>query len=562
MNSPAIHHAPVIIIGGGPVGMMLALFLDYHGVRSLIVNRDKETRLHPKGNTHNSRTMEHYRRVGISAAIRKLGLPSTYPRDITYFTRLNSWELVRFSMPSEQQRAVIARDDDVTHQIPEPLLRANQMYVERYMHNHLNERENIKMRFGWHAVSLEQDEAGVNVIIEDSTHSSRRESWRADYLIGCDGSHSFVRKTLGIGYQGTDTAIAGFLTGRMFSSHLRIPALHNRILRGKEAWMYNVMAPGLRMLLISLNGKDEFVLLSKPGSETEEPDDQKMIQHIQAGCGEPVDVDIIAHSVWHGGLAQIAERFSEKRIHLAGDAIHLFSPTGGFGMNTGIDDASNLAWKLAAVIQGWAQPGLLASYEIERRPVARRNTAAARQLTQRASRLKIPGDIEIAESPAAHRSRLEFGEALQVFRSQFSSPGIVLGARYDQSPLICTDGERPPFDNLHDYQPDSTPGGRLPHIWVEDAKGHRRSLFDLLGSGFSLLRIGADAPDVSNFLRVAKKRGIPLKVIELSAPDALSLYHYPLLLIRPDQYICWRGNDNPENTDSLFSRVTGSKMSE
>lgn len=562
MSTQAINHAPVIIIGGGPVGMMLALLLDYHGVRSLIVNRDKETRLHPKGNTHNSRTMEHYRRVGMSAAIRKLGLPSTYPRDITYFTRLNSWELVRFRMPSEQQRALMAQDDDVTHQMPEPLLRANQMYVERYMYNHLKERENINVRFGWHAVSFEQDESGVNVTLEDATHASRRELWRADYLIGCDGSHSFVRKTLGIGYQGTDTAIAGFLTGRMFSSHLRIPALHNRILRGKEAWMYNVMAPGLRMLLISLNGKDEFVLLSKPGTETEEPDDQKMIQHIQAGCGEPVDVEIIAHSVWHGGLAQIAERFSEKRIHLAGDAIHLFSPTGGFGMNTGIDDASNLAWKLAAVIQGWADPELLTSYEIERMPVAKRNTAAARQLTQRASSVKIPGDIDIAESPAADRSRLEFGDALQVFRSQFSSPGIELGARYDTSPLICSDGEPSPFDNLDDYHPESTPGGRLPHLWVEESNGDRRSLFDLLGSGFSLLRIGADAPDVSDLLSVAKKRGIPIKVIELLSPDALALYRYPLLLIRPDQYICWRGKDHPDNADALFSRVTGSTMSE
>lgn len=562
MNSSDVNHAPVIIIGGGPVGMMLALFLDYHGVRSLIVNRDKETRLHPKGNTHNSRTMEHYRRVGIASAIRKLGLPSTYPRDITYFTRLNSWELVRFSMPSEKQRAVMARDDEITHQIPEPLLRVNQMYVERYMHDHLKKRENIKLRFGWHAVSLEQDDSGVNVIIEDSTHSSRRESWRADYLIGCDGSHSFVRKTLGICYQGTDTAIAGFLTGRMFSSHLRIPALHNRILRGKEAWMYNVMAPGLRMLLISLNGKDEFVLLSKPGTETEEPDDQKMIQHIQAGCGESVDVEIIAHSVWHGGLAQIAQRFSEERIHLAGDAIHLFSPTGGFGMNTGIDDASNLAWKLAAVIQGWAEPGLLSSYEIERMPVAKRNTAAARQLTQRASSLKIPDDIEIVDSLTAQRSRLEFGDALQVFRNQFSSPGIELGARYDHSPLVCSDGETPPLDDLDDYHPDSSPGGRLPHFWVQEAKGNRRSLFDLLGSGFSLLRIGVDAPEVGDLLRVANKRGIPLNVIELPTPDALALYRYRLLLIRPDQYICWRGNDHPENADALFSRVTGSKKSE
>lgn len=561
MNDASVNYSPVIIIGGGPVGMMLALMLDYHGVSSLIVNREKETRLHPKGNTHNARTMEHYRRVGIAGEIRKLGLPPDYPRDVTYFTRLNGWELARFRMPSEQQRVKLAEETETTHQIPEPLLRVNQMYVERFMHNHLKKKNRVLMRFGWQAVGLEQDESGVTVTITNVLHPDMTERWRADYVIGCDGSRSFVREHLGIQYQGADVAPGGFLTGRMFSTYLRIPSLHSSTLRGKEAWMYNIMAPDLRMVLISLNGKDEFVLLSKPDSETEQPDDRRMIAHIQAGCGAPLEVDIIAQSVWYGGLAQIAGRFSEGRIYLAGDAIHLFSPTGGFGMNTGIDDISNLAWKLAAVIQGWGGPELLSSYEKERMPVAQRNTAAARQLTQRASRLKIPGNID-ENNADAKNSRVAFGDALHVFRSQFSAPGIELGARYDNSPLICTDGGPVPVDHHEEYQPDSAPGGRLPHLWIKEADGHRYSLFDRLGVGFSLLRIGTDAPEVSEFIRVANNRGIPLALIELLTPEAQALYRCSLLLIRPDQYIAWRGNDNPECVDELFTRVTGGKVSE
>lgn len=397
--------APVAIVGGGPVGMMLALFLDRHGVPVVLFNSERTTRWHPKGNTHNARTMEHYRRLGLSDGIRRLGLPADHPRDVAYFTRLNGWELARLDMPAERERLQAARQAPDTDQVPEPLLRANQMYVERFLLDHLRTRPGIQLRFGWRVDDFQQDADGVSLHAVDSAGQAADEHWRADYLVGCDGGHSFVRRRLGIGYIGPDGSTGGFLSGRMFSSYVRIPDLHRRLLPDRKAWMYNVVAPEGRMLLISLDGADEFLLMTQARSHDEMPQDDAVIRAIQRGIGEPVEVSVLAHAVWHGGLALVAERFADRRVLLAGDATHLFSPTGGFGMNTGIDGAANLAWKLAAAVQGWAGDGLLATYELERRPVTLRNTHAARRLTQRVGQVDVPAEVEDPGPPASRRGR-------------------------------------------------------------------------------------------------------------------------------------------------------------
>ncbi|MDP5007704.1 MAG: FAD-dependent monooxygenase, partial [Glaciimonas sp.] len=375
MNATAVHTAPVAIIGGGPVGLMLALFLDGYGVPVVLFNSESETRWNPKGSTHNSRTMEHYRRVGIADAVRTLGMPADHPRDITYFTRLNGWELARFAMPSEQQRMQEAESTLETDQVPEPLLRANQMYVERYLLEQVRHRKNITLRFGWQVNDFSQDENGVSIQAVNANGAGAVEHWRCGYMVGCDGGQSFVRRSLGISFDGVQEAKIGFLSGRMLSSHLRIPALHESLLVDKKAWMYNVMAPDLRMLLISLNGNDEFLMMSQAKASDEIAGDATtnaamnatMIKRIHEGIGMHLDVSVLAHATWNGGVALVAERFSDKRVFLAGDATHLFSPTGGFGMNTGIgvmgpyDHASvsiGRAWNLCSRnLQGGSTPG-------------------------------------------------------------------------------------------------------------------------------------------------------------------------------------------------------------
>ncbi|MFB9243819.1 FAD-dependent monooxygenase [Massilia antarctica] len=556
MNAAHVPGAPVAIVGGGPVGLMLALLLDRHGVASVVFDSASGTRLHPKGSTHNTRTMEHYRRVGIADAVRKLGLPADHPRDVAYFTRLlDGFELARFALPSEQQRMRMAQDAPADDQAPEPLLRANQMYVDRHMLEHARGRPNISLRFGWRVTGFEQDDSGVWVTAVDSGGSGATERWRAQYMAGCDGGHSFVRRELGIGYLGAKDQGAGFLTGRMFSTHVRIPALQRDIPADQRAWMYNMMSPGLRMLLISLNGADEFLLMSKAKSDDEQPDDLDIVKRIRQGIGAEVEVEVLAHAVWHGGTALVAERFSERRIHLAGDAIHLFSPTGGFGMNTGIDGAANLAWKLAAAVQGWAGESLLDSYETERRPIAHRNTAAARQLTERVATLAIPDEIEAA-GQHGEQARAQLGAVLQEFRGQFTSLGVELGARYDGSPIVWPDGE-PPADDPLDYHPSDVPGGRLPHLWLDGEGAQRRSLFDLLHHGFTLLRIGADPAPAERLAAAADTRGIPLRVLDIASDAASKLYRKRLILVRPDQHIAWRGDQIPADAHAVLDRAVG-----
>ncbi|RKP46101.1 FAD-dependent monooxygenase [Trinickia fusca] len=558
-----MNTSSVAIVGGGPVGLMLAFFLDRHGVPVVIYNTEQESRWHPKGSTHNSRTMEHYRRVGIADAVRELGLPADHPRDITYFTRLAGWELARLSMPSERQRMrdVLAAPD--TDQVPEPLLRANQMYVERHMLKHAKTCGNITLRFGWRVTEFEQDDEGVTLTAVAADGSGASEQRRVAYMVGCDGGPSFVRRKLGIAYQGPGGASDRFLGGRMISSYVRVPALHRDFLAERKAWMYNVMAPGARMLLISLDGADEFLLMSQAPDGERMPDDASVIRRIQEGVGRPVDVEVLAHAPWQGGVALVAERFAQGRVYLAGDAIHLFSPTGGFGMNTGIDGAANLAWKLAAAVQGWAGESLLASYEVERRPIAHRNTAAARFLTQRVGGLEVPEEIE-ADDERGEAARRQLGDALQVFRSQFASLGVELGGRYNGSPIVWEDGE-PPADDPLEYRPSSVPGGRLPHLWVRRDDGGRSSVFDLLGKGFTLLRVVTDQADerdgnafgVARLVAAADARGIPLAVVEVKAEAALALYERRLILVRPDQHVAWRGDRLPPDAGAVLDRVVG-----
>ncbi|KAG8148397.1 FAD-dependent monooxygenase [Burkholderia catarinensis] len=555
---------PVAIVGGGPVGLLLALFLDRHGIASVVFNRELDSRWHPKGSTHNSRTMEHYRRLGISDAVRALGLPADHPRDVAYFTRLADWELTRLAMGSERERMHAARTADDADQVPEPLLRTNQMYVEQFLLAHARTRPNIDLRFGWCVSRFEQDAAGVTLDAEATDGSVPGEQWRAAYLVGCDGGQSFVRRALGICYLGPSGASDGFLSGRMLSSHVRIPALHRELLKGRESWMYNVMAPGSRMLLISLDGADEFLLMSKADDEDTLPDDATVIRRIREGVGRPVEVEVLAHAPWQGGVALVAQRYSEGRAFLCGDAVHLFSPTGGFGMNTGIDDAANLAWKLAGAVQGWAGPALLASYEAERRPIALRNTAAARRLTQRVGEVRVPAEVE-ATGAQGEAARARLGEALQAFRAQFDAIGVELGARYDGSSIVWPDGEAPDDDPLT-YRPSSVPGGRLPHLWLTGADGARRSVFDLLGTGFTLLRVGTvaepPAPDdgVARLVEAARIRAIPLSIAEVVSDAVPALYERRLVLVRPDQHVAWRGDCVPRHAGELLDRVAGHPM--
>jgi len=545
---------PVAIAGGGPVGLMLALFLDRHGVKSVVFNTENAVRLHPKGSTHNSRTMEHYRRLGISANVRQLGLPPDHPTDVAYFTRFGGWELARLGMPSEAEKMRILAAAPKTDQVPEPIHRANQMYVEELLFQHASTRPNITLRFGWQVEKFAQDADGVSLQAVPSSGGAP-EAWRAQYLAGCDGGRSFVRRSLAIPYQGYDELEQAFFGGRMVSTYLRAPTLYRDYLGARRAFQYWVVNPELRIAMVALNGRDEFLLWTKSKDPNLPPDDAAIAHVMQRCTGAEIPLEILGHRPWTAGVALVAERFAAGRVLRAGDAVHLFTPTGGFGMNTGVDDAANLSWKLAAMLQGWGGQRLLDSYELERKPIAFRNTSAARAFAKNVGDVRVAPEME-EDSPAGEAARRDAGAVLATFGEEFASIGVQLGARYDASPIIVPDG--PPVENdTVRYTPTSVPGGRAPHFWRDDGRGVGSSLFDHFGVGFTLLRLGPNAPKTSAIEAAARTRGVPLKVLDIADRDARDFYACGLALIRPDQHVAWRGDRAPVDPDRILSRIVG-----
>jgi 2-polyprenyl-6-methoxyphenol hydroxylase-like FAD-dependent oxidoreductase len=544
--------APIVIVGGGPVGMVLAMNLAALGVRSIIVNTETSSRWHPKGNTHNARTMEHYRRLGLAKALRRLGLPGDHPTDVGYFTSLNGWELVRHPLPSEREKMARVAEAGPTDQIPEPLFRANQMYVEAELFRHVKAFPLIDARYGWRCVAIAEASAGTfDITIEEAT-SGRREELAASYLVGCDGGHSIVRRWLGIGYHGERPSEQAYGSGATCSTHVKAPALYDRVLKKhKPCWQHWTVNPRVRGLIQALDGAEDFLFNTRIKTIDEPPDPNFIARNFLACVGEEVPFSFVGHFPWTAGQAAVADSFGRGNVWLAGDAVHLFTPTGGFGMNTGIDDAANLGWKLAAMVQGWGGPHLLASYGAERRPIAFRNTGMAKRFTLDLS--AAPVDPEMEEDTAAGAAaRARTGAFFARFGEEFASIGIQLGARYDTSPIIVPDGTAPPQDDPTVYTPSACPGGRAPHLFL----GRGDSLFDHFGHGFTLLRLGGDA-DMRPLANAAKARGIPFSSFDVPLRQGRELYEADLALIRPDQHVAWRGNRLPDDCDALCARVVG-----
>ncbi|MFZ3494834.1 FAD-dependent monooxygenase [Streptomyces sp. 5.8] len=553
MDVTSAVHTPVAIVGGGPVGLMLALFLDRHGVRSTVFDAAHHPYGEPRGNTHNARTMEHYRRLGIAAPIRRLGLPVEHPADIAYFTRYDGHELARLPLASRSRRMSQTAGAPATDQTPEPVHRANQMYVERFLYEHVRTRPRITLRLGRTVHGLRQDKTQVVLSTEDA--EGRTEHTRARYAVGCDGGRSFVRRSLGVHYEGPGSLDQEVLGRRATAAHLRLPTFHTDVMTGPRAWSYWALNSELVMNLIALDGADEFFLLTS-SVDPDTADPGRLTDLVRRAAGTPLPVEVLGHRPWTPGAALVAQRFTIGRVLLAGDAAHLFTPNGGFGMNTGVDDAANLAWKLAAVLQGWGGPGLLATYEAERRPVALRNTAAARELNAGLGSIDRPPALE-EDGPAGEEARARVGALLRDYGERTHSLGVQLGARYDGSPIVARDGE-PPADSWGTYTPSGVPGGRAPHLWLDDWHGQGSSLYDRFGTGWTLLRLGGGAPDSKRLEASAHGLGMPLSVLDVDIPEARDLYGRDLVLIRPDQHVAWRGNRLPTHPGELVAQLTGS----
>jgi 2-polyprenyl-6-methoxyphenol hydroxylase-like FAD-dependent oxidoreductase len=542
----------VLVAGGGPFGLMLANELGRRGIRTLLVDPKPGTAFNPQANATQARTMEHFRRLGFADEIRAQGLPADHPTDIAYFTRYAAHELARLALPTAAQAQRRVRTMSGSWSAAELPHRVSQKFVEATLLRHALTHACNDLRYGWRMTAFEDAGDAVQAVVQpESGGEPLRVS--AQYLAGADGARSAVRNRLGIAWDGATGVRREFMGGQMFAVYLRAPAFYEAVWRPR-AWMYVAVNAQRRAFLAAVDGRGEFAFHAalrddEDAQRWSEADARRVFAQ---ALGRDIPVEVLSTGTWTAGHSLVARSLRAGRVFIGGDAAHLFTPTGGLGYNTAVEDAVNLAWKLASVIRGVAPPALLASYEKERRPLAIRNTGYARQFADSVGLFPATPLLE-QEGAAGDAERRRAARYLDTHaRLEFNIPGVTFGGRYDASPVIVSDGTAPPRDQANVYEPTACPGGRPPHAWLGDG----RSLFDAFGTEWTLLALGANAPDPRPFVAAARQRGLDLSVVRLASDELRELYEAPLALIRPDQIVAWRGDAGTE-AEAVLDRARG-----
>jgi 2-polyprenyl-6-methoxyphenol hydroxylase-like FAD-dependent oxidoreductase len=564
------EQVPVLIAGGGPVGLTLALTLAQHGVAAMLVERNPSTTTHPKMDITNGRSMELFRHLGVADELRKVAVPEDHPFDVSWVTNLNGWELARFRYPTPAQRRAIIRERNDGTMALEPAMRVSQALLEPALKHILESRNpQIDIRFGWALDTFEQDANGVDAVIRCSATGETR-TIRAQFLAGCDGAGSVVRTGLGIGLDDIDlrrlavrelgirrllpAAIRAYLDerekpmdGRVYLIHFTSP---NRALFERFGTAWHTQSPE-GWTLISQNDRDTWTLhaLLGAGTDADAIDPKKFLF---TKLGIEFDCEILCANAWRPRLS-LADGYGCGRVWLAGDSAHQVVPAGGYGMNTGVGDAVGLGWVLAAILQGWGDHHLLKAYEAERRAVAIRNrTASARHTLVRLAIKTAYRKVIHTDGWNGGRSRRSLGrEILDLGNLENEADGIEFGYRYDTSPVVCREPTTARPDQMHAYTPGTAPGSRPPSLFLEDG----RAIFDLFGLGFTLLRF-ADV-DVDSLVAAAADREIPLAIVDIREDHARALYERDLVLIRPDHHVAWRGDAAPGQPGAILDRIRG-----
>jgi 2-polyprenyl-6-methoxyphenol hydroxylase-like FAD-dependent oxidoreductase len=495
--------ADVLIVGGGPVGLSLACELGWRGVRSLVVEQKAEFGEDPvaKINLVNARSMEFCRRWGIEKEVRYAGFPDDYPMTVLFATAMRGELIARIAYPSMGEQGPHPASPTNRQRIPQQLF-------DGVMRRAAQRFESVE---AWFETRLEGFRQHEDFVEAEVIRKGRRETVRARYLAAADGAASVVREALGVALTGEGDLNVS--CGIYFRS-LHLWKHHDK---GKAIMSILVDRDGMWANLNAIDGYSTWRL-----SVYREVDPAEAPALLRKAIGKDFDFAIRAVNRWVR-RAVVAERLRDRRCFLLGDAAHQLSPTGGFGMNTGMSDAVDLGWKLAATLQGWGGPGLLDTYDLERRPIGAR---AVREATANFRNLKnLPTYPWIEDQGAeADRKRAALGERfMQSTRAEWESWGVQFGYRYTDSPIIVPDGE-PPSDDPVVYTPSGHPGCRAPHAWL--APG--RSTLDLFGRDF---------------------------VHYQPKGNAREIYGRDHVLVRPDGHVAWRGDRPP--AAAVLARVKG-----
>ena len=520
----------VVLAGGGPVGLACAVELGRRGIGCLVVEpRTTVSRARPRCKTINVRSMQHLRRWGIAGRLRaRAPLSPAWSTDAVFCTSLAGRELSRFT----GVLGLVPEGD----RFPELGQQAPQYVLEELLRDVVRELPACQLATGFTVTGVGQDEGGVRVTVAD--RGGGHAVVTADYLVGCDGPRSVVRDRIGSAYTGEAALRPNF--GMVFTA----PDLWRHVRHGPAVhyWIINPAAPAL-MGPIDLDGT-WWLIAFGVDSETGE---REAVRLIDAAAGVPSGAVVRSTDPWTARM-QIADTMRRGRVFLAGDAAHLNPPFGGHGLNTGIGDAVDLGWKLAATLDGWGGPALLDSYQVERRPIQERVIREATANMAVTSPELLADNLDAADA-AGERARRAAGERIQqAKRPEFHSLELVLGIRIEDSPVIACEPDA-------SAQLGAQLGALLPHAWL----GPGRSLYDELGEGFTLL-VRRPGTGSSTIERAARTRGVPLRVLDL--PDQGPVHSGPALaLVRPDQYVAWAGDCEPGDGLALIDRVRGSRVS-
>jgi len=532
----------VLIVGGGPVGLTLAIDLGRRGVRCTLIEQKEAPQFLPKMERCNARTMEIFRRMGIVDKVRAAGLRDDVPMDVFIILSLAEPPLLHLPYPSvKRARAEIRACSDGSMPL-EPYQLISQYTLEPLLKSIAEGLPSVTVRYGCRLESFTQDESGVTARVKHANGTGGAIG--ASYMVGCDGGGSTVRKQLGIKLRGEYNILelrqALYRCDELFE---RIP-IGNGPGKGRH---YHV-ADGNSTFLIMQDSTKHFTLHAL----VEKDDDMKAM--FERTVAISVKYEMLTCGPWRQNLL-LADRYRDGRVFLAGDAVHLVIPTGGLGMNSGVGDAIDLSWKLAATLQGWGGPALLDSYDSERRQVGERNVGASRyaSLGRRKWHAQYRPNIrENTPEGAATRENLVRVASVEQPKSN-EMIGAELGYRYVDSPIVCAIPGGPEH-RFRVYEPSTWPGARLPHVWLADGTPMQDHI---PYEGYTLLRLGRTKADTSALEKALRASGAPLAVLDIPDDAPRQVYGHELLLLRPDLHVAWRGNRPPEDPGNVAATVTG-----
>jgi 2-polyprenyl-6-methoxyphenol hydroxylase-like FAD-dependent oxidoreductase len=538
----AVLETEVLIVGAGPVGLTLANGLGRRGVTCTLIEKKEQPAFLPKMERVNARSMEIYRRMGLAGRIRAAGLSRDVPMDVYIVLDLTKPPLLRLPYPSvAQAEADIRATNDGTAPL-EPYQLISQYTLEPLLKAEAEKLPSVTLRWSTEFLSFEQDAQGVTTTVK--TADGKTETIRSAYLVGCDGGASTVRGAMDIKLRG-EANLLGLRQALYYCEELfaKIP-----IGNGPGHGRHYHVADDKASFLIMQDSTKHWTL------HTTVETDAEMKQQFENVVGVPVKYEMLSCHPWRQNLL-LADRYQQGRVFIAGDAAHLVIPTGGLGMNSGVGDAIDLAWKLDATLKGWGGPKLLTSYEFERRQIGDRNIGASRyaSLGRRKWRALWRPNI-LDDTPDGRKTRDLLATIADVEQRKSNEMiGAELGYRYVDSPIIC-DIPGGPEHLFRHYEPTTWPGARLPHVWLDDGTAMQDRIPN---EGFTILNLGRSRSDASGLERAIKAHRAPVTVLDVPDRIAREIYGFDLMLLRPDMHVVWRGNAAPENGAEIAAIATG-----